>query len=410
MLDLGVGFLKGKIVTKTLFRWHPDEDDVYDGNVYQDTILSDLPCTAFRKGVGKTFTLNGHGHSLTLAPIAQGMDVFVQWCDTPGSGLGDPAKMTRIIINSGTLRMMSGEPNLTADSTLVLGPEEGGVAIDIAGSLIVQDMNVEGFVLPGVDGLKPGASIKILPGGTFQVGREKRTKETGFVGAFNLDLRDSGSMSAVAHIVELMKGAFVVGGGEPAGPAGASLEIVALPDTPTSGGGNNRYGTFSISDHRLACRSTSASLLKARSLAWVRTHAKVEDTASLSIACDAIAFDDAASQGSAGAIESSSIFAVGRGTASVTFIGENGGAAPFDFLHAVEKYPKGLFDFVTRDGANAGTFRFQGIGSIFEFTSMAKHGLITIDGVPDSGVKTTWKRETDSEDPSKYYFTVYLKK
>ena len=394
-------------MSKETFVWHPDEDDVYDGDVYGDTRLDDRPCSAFRKGVGKSFTMIGDG-ILTLAPIPQDIDVFVDWGATPGPWIDNPA-VTRIAINSGTLKLVCGELEPTAVAVLGLGTEDAVTEVDITGTFIVRDINVAGSVVPSE---RPGSTINVYPNGTFLVGWENSTLVTNFGGAFNINVHDLGSMSVTASFVDLPGGTYVIGG--PSTAANSSLEIAALPaaklqGSPTSGDGGNRDGAFLIANHRISCRSASVSRLRAISMSCTSTHIKVEDTASLSIACNSIAFDGAIVPNGSAAFETGTIFAAGQGSAAITFTGSRDGPAPFDFKNTATQYPKGLFNFITKEGANRSKFRFLGIGSAFDFAGMLQKGLIAVDGMPDDGSKTAWRMESGGEGPSKSYFTVYLK-
>ena len=393
-------------MTKETFIWHPDEDDVYDGNLFGDTFIENRPCSAFRKGIGKSFTMNGDGHTLTLAPIPQDIDVFIEWGATPGPWLPDPA-VTQITINSGTLQVMSGELDPTADAVLGLGVEDAVVVVDVTGNFIVRDVNVEGAVRPSNGGPMPGTTINVHRGGQFLVGSESLTRVTGFTGAFDINVHDMGSVSVTAHIVRLTGGAYSIG--DASTTENSSFEIIALPTPSSQGSPLSGDGSLSASSHHISCRSASTSLLRAISMSYTGAHIKVEDSASLSIACDSIAFDGAVAHDSPIVLESGTIFAVGQGAAVITFAGSSDGPAPFDFQKMAKQYPKGLFNFITNEDVNKSKFRFLGIGSAFDFFAMVQEGLIAVNGSPDDGTRTTWSREPDPNDPGKYYFTIYLK-
>lgn len=403
-------------MSKERFRWHPDANDVYDGSLYGDTLLGDLPCSAFKKVNGKSFTMNAAGHVLTLAPIPGDIDVFIPW-GAPLDGWESNPSLTEIAINSGTLEVISGEPDPVAGIILQIGLEDAVAKVDVKGNLIVRDVNVEGAALPADQGPKPGATINVYAGGTFVVGRGRSTRISGFAGSFDINVHDQGSMDVSAHIVDLAGGTYVVGG-DASTTAQSSLKVIAAPASPASPvaeSGSLRNGSFSIANYRVSCNAASISLLQGVSMSCASTHMKAQDSASLSIACDSIAFDGVVSGDGninghrAEGFENGTVFAVGRGAADITFSSAAGGPAPFDFLSKTQQYPNGLLNFITDEGANKSRFRFLGIGSGFEFSAMLQKGLITVDGMPDNGKKTTWRRETDSADPSKYYFTIYLK-
>ncbi|GLU34320.1 hypothetical protein WKR88_09785 [Trinickia caryophylli] len=395
-------------MTEETFRWHPDRDDVYDGNVFKDTLLGDVPCSAFRKIAGKSFTMNGGSHSLTLAPVPEDIDVFMEWGEPAESWIDNPP-LTRIAINSGTLKMVAGVPTSTAVAVLGLGVEDAVVQLDITGTFTVQDVNVEGSGRPVDDGPVPASTINIYPNGRFLVGKENATRVTGFAGGFDINVHDGGTMSVTAHTLDLTSGTYTIGDRAAAGPC--SVELIAQPATASPGDVpvSDADGALLSDNLRISCTSASSSRLQAISMAFTATHIKAEDTASLTIGCNSIAFDESVKTDRPVVFETGTIFAVGQGSAVISFTSASGGPAPFKFTDMAREYPKGLFNFVTADGANKGKFKFLDIGSAFDFSAMIHRGLITIDGTPDNGAKTTWGWEVDPELPSRSYFTIHLK-
>lgn len=398
-------------MTKETFRWHPDQDDIYDGALFGDTVLGDLPCSAFRKIAGKSFTMNGGDHSLTLKPVPVDIDVFTEWGQPAESWISDPPP-TRIIINSGTFTIVSGEPTSTAVAVLGLGVEDAVLQLDITGQMVVQDVNVEGSAPPVDNGPLHGSTINVYPGGTLVVGKQNATRVTGFVGGFDINVHDGGSMSVTAHIIDMTSGTYTIG--DRANAGASSLDLVALPGAASPRGPRRANetvlnGTLLSSHQRIECRSSSSSRLQAMSMAFTSTHVHMEDTASLAIACNSIAFDEVVKTDSSAFFESGTLFAVGQGSAAITFTSESGGPAPFEFTNMDKQYPQGLFNFITTDGANKSKFRFRGIGSAFDFSAMVQRGLITVDGMTDDGSRTTWSWEADPDVSPRAYFTIHLK-
>jgi len=167
---------------------------------------------------------------------------------------------------------------------------------------------------------------------------------------------------------------------------GLSLELVARVSCTTWGDPG-----LSMAGHELWCKSASVSRLQAPSMGYPGTHIKAEDTASITIACDSIAFDD------------SSVFDTGQGSAAITFTGLNDGPAPFDFAN--KTYPKGLFNFITTEGANNSMFKFRGTGDAWQRNKLVEDGVITVNGMPTTQPYIGFMYDSQSG-----YYLFYLRK
>ena len=357
-------------MSKDAFTWHPDQDDVYEGAVYGSITLQDLPFTAFNKHIGKNFTMNGDSNdTLTLSP-APPDDMF--W---GGQLLPGGSDLTEINVNGGTLAL---EPPQSGGA-LVLGIGVGrqNIALNIRGTFLVRQTRVVG---------NPQADV---PAATFNIngrGRCSISGGEGLSGTLAINVNDSGSMSVSARVITIENGTYLADG--IADGDNPSLELIALRSLVDPYSGN-----FEIKQHEISCKSGSVSRLRAISMSLADTHIRAEDTASLLVACDTIDVD------------SDTVFAVGQGSAVITFVGSEKNAAPFDFFG--NTYPKGLFNFITTEGINKSTFRFLNVGnSAYDFKKMQTDGVITIDGAPDTQSKCDWRSEVDGPDK---YFAIFLK-
>ena len=348
-------------MSKDTFTWHPDQDDVYEGAVYGRTMLHDLPFGAFSKDVGKSFTMNGEdADSLTLSPTPSGGAAWHQ--------------SSRFDINGGTLAI--NPPHY--GGVLLFGDDSSGpdqnVILNIRGAFVVNQINIIGRA--------PSAPC------TINLYARGQCRITGslFSGSFAINVNDSGSMSVSAHSIEIDDGTYFANG--VANEESPSIELIALRSLA-----NLQSGYLAISRHEFVCKSASVSRLRAMSMSLAETHIRAEESASLLVACDSIDVD------------SGTVFAVGQGSAVMTFTGSEKNAAPFDFFN--NAYPKGLFNFITTEGINKSTFRFLNVGnSAYDFKKMQTDGVITIDGAPDTQSKCDWRSEVDGPDK---YFAIFLK-
>ena len=352
-------------MSEDAFTWHPDQDDVYEGADYGSTTLDGLPYSAFDKDNGKSFTMNGDSDdTLTLSPIGVGETLWGR----PGSGV------TEINVNGGTLAF---EP-LQSDGLLTLGNpvDHHQISVNIRGTFLVRQTNVINEL-----GNFPTATFNISASGRCSISGGER-----FAGSYVINVNESGSMSVSANEIELLDGTYLATG--IADRDTPSLELIAVRSltVPESGG-------FEIRQHEMTFKSASISRLRAASMSFADTHIRAEDSASLLIACDFIDVD------------SDTVFAVGQGSAVITFVGSEKNAAPFDFFN--NAYPKGLFNFITTEGINKSAFRFLNVGnSAYDFKKMQTDGVITIDGAPDTQSKCDWRSEVDGADR---YFVIFLK-
>ena len=354
-------------MSKDTFTWHPDQDDVYDGAMYGSTPLRG-PFSAFDKIKGKSFTMNGDDDdTLTLLPTP-GSEAF--W---GAPGIGD-LDVTRISINGGTLAL---KPPHGGSLMLGVGagPEEQTI-INIKGNFLVRQADVTGNTKSGF----AQGTFNILEGGRCSIAEGPY-----FSGSFAINIHDLGSMRVSADGVDINDGNYLaIGIADGDNP---SLELIASPSLARPGS-----GYLQMIRHEIVCKSASVSRLRAKAMSLTDTTMRATDTASLLIACDFIDF--------AGHTE----FVVGQGSAAITFSGSAKKEAPFNIIE--NDYPKGLFNFITNEGANNSTFRFLNIGSAFEFNKLQATGVITIDGAPVTQNRCGYTFETDGSDK---YFVIFLK-
>ena len=354
-------------MSKDTFTWHADQDDDYDGDIYGSTTLEGLPFTAFNKDIGKSFTMDGDDDdTLTLAPTPGG---HAFW-GAPGPSETDVSEFN---INGGTLAIQSQGGTLHLGEALA--PEQL-IALNIAGTFLARQTTILG----NARGLRPGVTFKVFPRGRCSI-----SEGEGFDGGFLIEVDDLGSMSVTACGFKLVQGQYFANGiGNADNP---SLELIALPSLAQP-----ESGYLEMTNQKIVCSSRSVSRLQAKAMSITDTTMRAAHSASLLIACDAIDF------------AGRTVFTVSQGSAAITFSGSAKNAAPFDFFN--NAYPKGLFNFITTEGANQSAFKFLSIGSAYDFKKMQTDGIITINGAPDTQSKCDWRSEPDGSDK---YFVIFLK-
>ena len=354
-------------MSKDTFTWHPDQDDEYDGARYGSTTLQGLPFSAFDKNIGKSFTMKGDDDdTLTLSPT--GGDAY--WCKEVPS----ISHVSEFNVTGGTFAIRPPQAG-----TLTLGAYATAlqtINLNIGGTFLARQTNFIGFD----SGFSPEVTFEILPRGKCCI------SEGGvFSGTFAINIHDLGSMSVSALVMRISNGTYLANGISNAGRP--SLELIASRSLA-----NPQSGWLEIQRHEIVCKSASISRLEATALSLTETDIRAADSASLLIACDTIDVD------------SNTVFAIGQGSAAITFTGSEKNEAPFDFFK--KSYPKGLFNFITTEGANQSAFKFLNIGSAFDLSKMQADGVITINGAPDTQHKCDWRLEADG---SNKYFVIFLK-
>ena len=382
---------------KAPFTWNPDGNDVYDGDEGSSLPLSG-PFSVFNKIAGKNFTMNCNGATLALHAQGGGATVWGQ----PGDG---GTGVTTFTINNG--------------ATLIFQPEIGSATS--SGKLIFAENNKFGnallnFDLIGGNLIIEGVDVESNAGGTFGAaattinassGSSFRVNAKTFTAGFNLIAHgDPLSVSVMTNYFSPSSGMwevdsdFVRSGENNPSIEGASenlsvdVEKLSVDVIVTPAADVNPSGIMSLTNHDMYFDGT-ANRFKAVSMFYDSCKIEVTNDSSMLIACDAIAFGGG-----------TTVFSVDGASSTITFTGQNGGPAPFDFFN--KPYPKGLFNFEATQGK--GKFRFANIGSAFDFNKLASDGTITVNGNPDpSQTYITWTRENDTSDPSLSYFTILLK-
>lgn len=378
---------------KAIFDWDPNEDQVFDSNIYGTNVKVGGSFTHFNKIAGKNFTMNGNGATLILQP--QGPGDATVWGQPADGGIG----VTAFTINNG--------------ATLIFQPEIGP-AIS-SGKLIFTEDNKFGnavlnFDLIGGNLIIEGADVDSNAGGTFQASGVtiNLSSESSFcvnartfTAGFNIEAHGkSSSVSVMTNYFSSSSGMWEVetdsvrsGENNPlleGASENLSVDLIVTPAADVS-----QSGMMSLVNHDIYF-SIALGRFKAVSMFYDSCDIAVAYDSSMLIACDAITFGSG-----------KTVFSVDDASSTITFTGQSGGQAPFDFMN--KSYPKGLFNFETTQGK--GKFRFANIGSIFEFQKLVDNGVITVSGNPDPHqTYITWTRETDTVDPSRYYFTIFLKR
>ncbi len=382
------------------FVWHPDQDDVFDGDKYGSITLGDAPYSAFNKLDANGLTVKGLGATLTLAPEVLGDNVVTYWAKSSGAlPFGDYT--TNFIIEEGaTLVFRPASPAISIGAIYICYGDGYPVLrthFQLDGSLIIQDTGVDGGATAG----EPGTTIDISTGGKFVVNQTNPKGEVLFADMFYINVQDQGLASITATTVSLLGGAYVTYGNPPSGNPSFAMTAVFIATSPQS-------GRMDLANLQILSRQASASRLKSRFASYNNTDVKVQDTASILIACDEFykPFID-------------TTFTVAKGAgATITFTSQGGGPAastkgepaPFNFVDKV--YPAGLFNFLTANPSNptdnTGQFRFLGAGNAFWLAGLQATGSVTVNGVPNKNV-VEWRNVADQNDPSKVYFTILLK-
>ncbi|PYE87775.1 hypothetical protein [Phyllobacterium leguminum] len=331
------------------FTWHPEQDDVYDGNIYGNTTLTGLP-SAFDKGQPYNFTMKGPiENSLTLQPTGAGR---TNWGNSQGNG----AAPTNFYIEGGTFTYRSQK-----EEELYVG--YGSVVFTVMGHCHLLGGTVNGYIL---NEQTPTTLIVIKQSGVFNI----LTRE--FVGGLSVNIGDGGSMrlgSTRALAPQFSR--FNVHSTVPDG--GYSLDISATAVEPIQ-------TAIVLEKTSITCQGNSKTrvlasfteLLANKTIAVEGTIIDASDNAVVEFRCDRIHIDEGCS------------FVLKNGSAAFFFSNKYGTEKlPLDLRAG--KNPKAIFNFVTTKGANTGTFRFRATSAADarqQFLSMLSLGLFAIDGTP----------------------------
>ena len=355
------------------FIWHAKADDIYDGNKYGNTPLKSADPTVFAKEAGTGLIMTGNG-TLSLEILGGGAPIWGYQVD----GGHDQHLVSQFTINEGaTLSYAAKVPRVA----LFLGQDYSlnEVKFDITGNFIVENTAFE--AMPNIS-QGPATTVSLRQSGSFRV-----INAFDYTSALSLNIYDQGYASVTANSVELVAGTYRISGIPNRGKPSLEIIAVAAPSLTDSS------ATMSISSHDITCTSASVSRLQAESISYTATNITVQDTASMLIACDSITVDN------------QTVFNVapstkGPASATITFTGQNGGNAPFDFTKP--QYPPGLFNFLS--GTNiACKFRFKGKGDKSWFQNLLATGSVTLNGSVDDRI--VWAEQREGSDT---YFVLFV--
>ncbi|PYE87776.1 hypothetical protein [Phyllobacterium leguminum] len=332
------------------FTWHPNQNDVYDGNIYGITTLNGAP-SAFNKNQPYGFTMKGSAKdSLTLQATAAGEDSDTYW--------GYPASSTAIKfdIEGGTFAYKS------PDGTLFLGDDASeivpNVIFTVAGTCTLQTLGVSGPTQDSTE--NPCTRIDIKENGVFSVNAAE------FNRTFTVDIAGTGAMEVKANYISLFSGSYRAYGTAPAG--GYSLDLAISPSQPW------KTGSITLSKVPITCQLFSKARLQSNSITFTDgTTLRAEDSAAIEIRCNAITV-----AGSSFNVAGSS-FPMSHELATFTFINVNGDQLQFKISQSSE----GMFNFITTKGKNTGLFRFRSVSAraaTLEYLSMLASRFFAIDG------------------------------
>ncbi|PYE86271.1 hypothetical protein [Phyllobacterium leguminum] len=346
------------------FTWHPDRDDVYDGNLYGQTPLSGPP-SAFRKDQPYSFTMKGATEdSLLLNVTATRENVFTYW----GRRNGGDARVIKFDILGGTFTYKS------LGALLYMGNGEGvgaaNLVFTIAGYCYLEALEVAGDKLGGTE--YPATRIDIQQSGIFSV------VATTVGGGFEVDISGAGMMKFEANEIFLSYGSYKTRGTPPI--TGYSLDWVTSSPQPSASKG------MTLIDVTINCQSSSTARLAAKTISLTGSDIRIEDNATMEIGTDAVTV-------------SNSFFIMSHGSATLTFTR----AGDPDRLFNYDKCPPGMFNFITTEGANTGSFRFR-TGSVlygnYIFLRLQEGGLLAINGqVWKQGAINGWTIVSDFQNP-----------
>ncbi|GGA98610.1 hypothetical protein GCM10011491_28580 [Brucella endophytica] len=329
------------------FTWHADQDDVYDGAQCGATILTQPP-SAFNKNQPYGFTMKGGSLTLQTAPV--GEDTGTSWA--PEASIG--SKAVTFNIESGTFVYNCAGGSLSIGNDLGLVPNvnfrvTGNCSLNALGILGQKSLIFE----------TPCTQIDIHDSGNVSMSGE-------FVGGgFNVNIGDTGTMRINADRLGQTASKYMLVSGAPV--TGHTLLMTTLGrafPTPDP--------AISFSHTTMVCKSSSRTRLETTSMSLEVSNIYAGENATVEIACDTMTVDN------------SSFFTLSQGSATATIIfpqtpNPEGWKLPFN----PEECPKGMFNFITKEGLNIGSFRFSAdsaFASSYYYQKMQNADLIAIDG------------------------------
>lgn len=345
------------------FTWHPDQDDVYDGNKCGIMTLNGPP-SAFNKNMPYGFTMEGTaGNSLTLEAIPSGNDKTTSWAQPDANKLGS----VEFDIQGGTFTYKSLGASLSMGD--ILGQAPQNVIFNIIGRCNLESPDIVGLIVG--NSRIPATEINISEKGVFSA------LAGSFSGGFAVYIADTGTMQVEANKIDLSFGGFKVYGTAPdtALNGGYSLDLTVSALQPEAIKGITLSGIPIICQSSSKVRLRSPSITLLGSVLTDNTNILAEDNARVEVACNAFTVSTDYSR---------SFFTLSPGSATFTFSSENG-EQKFPIDYEKQKYPKGMFNFIPTKSPNTSTFYFRAMKSsdaLAQYSAFLREEYFAINGTP----------------------------
>lgn len=331
------------------FTWHPDQDDVYNGNKCGSMTLSGPP-SKFNKIQAYGFTAEGAPEdTLTLEAIPTTGDVATYWPEQKSI-----SAKTSFNIASGTFRYKS------TNGAINIGNSLGGMApnfwLTVIGHCILEASEVTGY---NAGMTLPGTEIDIRETGVLSVAASLCTS------ALIVKINDMGAMKINAGTIAINFSDYTVDSIPPNN--GYSLDLAPWQPLPTEG------QSISLENTSIICQSQSKNRLRSKSIELDSSVIRAESNAMVEFACDLFTID------------STSLFTLSSGSGAFRFSNANGDKSlPID----EKTTPSGIFNFITTEGENSGVFCLRATSQADarkQWLLALLHGWFAIDGTATTG-------------------------
>lgn len=323
-------------MTNPPFQWSPDEDQTYT-----DSYGSQQLTGIFNKTCGTTFTMQALNQQLSLLVSSNGTNVWGGYCNTG----------TSIALDEGTLTFGAPDPETAYGRLTFLGTD---ITLQntarFNANLWVYDASA--LLQPNHISLKDGSAVEINCAESYLA--------TGFI---NIDT--IARMVIKSPVIKL--DSCKVSLSSDAAPQGASMFMECIPQTVQSD-----FPLLRVRDSIIQCAKAATMTIRmqhAQPLVFLDSKVSVQDSATVEIHADNLAFPDA---------DPTRFEIAGPGPCTIKFYGATPGAQAFDFIK--NTYAPGLFRFSRKTvPENRGSLFIAKCGNAFQYANMLKQKLLYVD-------------------------------